>query len=204
MQITTGFRGILSHPLIYSSFQYLMGAKQGWTYFANFHIRAQKGDNILDVGCGPGDILNFLPKVNYWGFDISKTYILKAKHKYGNIANFECKYLTSHDLESLPKFDLVIATGVLHHMDDDMVIDFLKLAFKALKVSGRLVTVDPCFVSNQNPIARFIISKDRGQNVRTKEEYVKLITQVFEKVEMNIKHKIFIPYTHCYIESTRL
>ena len=152
-----------------------MGAKQGWTYLANTHIRVQTGDNVLDVGCGPADIVSYLPNVNYWGFDISEAYIANADKKYGDKAKFKCKYLTNSDLESLPSFDVVIATGVLHHMDDDTAIDFLNLALKALKAGGRLVTVDPCFTPNQNPIARFLISKDRGQHVRTEAEYAKLV-----------------------------
>jgi SAM-dependent methyltransferase len=203
MQITTGLRSILSIPLVYSSFQYLMGAKKGWAYLANQHIRAKAGDNLLDIGCGPADILDYLPKVNYWGFDISEEYIASAKRKYGANALFQRKYLTNDDLDALPKFDVVIGTGVLHHMNDSEVLNFLNIAKKALKNGGRLVTVDPCYVSNQNVLARFLISKDRGQNVRTKEECFRLINQVFDQVDLQIKHKTFIPYTHCYIECTK-
>ncbi len=203
MQITTGLRRLLSNPLIYSVFQYMMGAKKGWTYLADAHIRANNGDYILDIGCGPADIVGYLPKVNYWGFDISEAYILKAKSVYGDKANFKCKYLTIEDIQSLPEFDIVVATGVLHHMDDDVAIEFLDLAFSALKPGGRLVTVDPCYVNGQNPIARFLISKDRGQNVRSEAAYAELVSQVFKRNQLKIKHKAFVPYTHCYIECTK-
>lgn len=97
MQITTGIRSVFSTPLIYSTFQYVMGAKKGWSYLADTHIEAKIGDNILDIGCGLADVLEYLPKVNYWGFDI------------------------------------VIAAGLLHHLDDAESLALLSLAAIALK-----------------------------------------------------------------------
>jgi SAM-dependent methyltransferase len=203
MQITTGIRSILSHPAVYSAFQYLMGAKKGWSLFVDHDVRPENGDVILDIGCGPADILEYLPKVDYWGFDISEKYIDKAKAKYGQYGKFYSKMLTIADIEQMPKFDLVMACGVLHHIDDRAAIDLLKLACAALKPGGRMVTIDPCFIPNQNPIARFLISKDRGQNVRDQAGYMRLAHDVFSKVDMSVKHKTWIPYTHCCMECTR-
>lgn len=204
MQITSGVRSVLSFPIVYKLFQYMMGAKQGWTYLASSHIRAKAGDNILDVGCGPADILEYLPcDVNYWGVDISQSYIASAKAKYGHKANLSCKYLTYEDILTLPKFDVVIATGLLHHMSDAEVLNFLELAKHSLKKGGRLVTVDPCYTEKQSYLARFLISKDRGQNVRTEFGYTSLINLAFKSVRLHVKHRGFIPYTHCYIECTK-
>ena len=203
MQITTGIRSVLSNPLVYSTLQNLMGAKQGYLNLVKYQIRPFDGVNILDIGCGPGDIVDYLPSVNYWGFDISEVYISQAKKKYGNIAKFECKYLTMEDLELLPKFDVVIASGVLHHMDDDVAVHFFKLAFMALKNGGRLVTIDPCLTNNQNPVARFLINRDRGQNVRDEMGYKNLARSIFNDVKVKVKHKLWIPYTHCLMECTK-
>ena len=101
MQITTGIRSILSHPTAYSAFQYLMGAKQDWTLFVNRYVRPKNGDVVLDIGCGPADIVEYLPKVDYWGFDISEEYITKAKVKYGQRGRFYSKILTLDDLKNM-------------------------------------------------------------------------------------------------------
>lgn len=202
-QITTGLRAILSSPTVYSLFQYLMGAHRAWILFVKNDVRPKPGDNILDIGCGPADILSYLPDVNYWGFDISKVYIDKARAKYGSHGNFHCGILTLAGLDSLPKFDIVVASGVLHHLDDDVAKEFLALAHAALRPGGRLVTVDPCFAPGQNFIARFLISQDRGQCVRDRAGYDGLAENIFETRHVEVRHKAWIPYTHCYIEGTR-
>jgi SAM-dependent methyltransferase len=203
MQITTGIRSILSHPTVYSAFQYIMGAKHGWTLFVNRYVRPKVGNTILDIGCGPADIVEYLPEVEYWGFDISEEYIRKAKAKYKHQGRFYSKILSLDDLKDMPEFDLVIACGVLHHVNDQIASDIFKLAYAALKPRGRFVTIDPCFTLDQNFIARFLISKDRGQNVRDQQGYESLARKVFSNTDSNIKHKAWIPYTHCIMECTK-
>ena len=203
MQITTGIRSILSHPTIYSMFQYLMGARQGWTSFVNNYLKPKNGDVILDIGCGPADILEFLPRVDYWGFDISDQYIAKARVKYGTRGKFHTKHLSVEDLNNLPQFDLVIGCGLLHHVNDQTGREIFSLAHEALKPGGRFVTIDPCFTPDQNLVSRFLISKDRGQHVRTQEAYKNLADGIFSELDVSIKHKLWIPYTHCIMECTK-
>lgn len=200
MQITTGIRSMLSHPIIYNALQNIMGARQGWRRIVNEYLKLKPGDAILDVGCGPGDLLDYLPQVNYWGFDISAEYIAHAKKKYGARGNFCCKLFEEGDLPSLPKFDAILLSGVLHHLDDKAAIELLELLRKALKPEGRLITVDPCLDDGQNFIARFLILRDRGQNVRDKTGYEQLVQNKLNHVRTSVYHKKWIPYTNCYIE----
>lgn len=202
-QITNGLRAILGHPLVYSTFQNFMGAKRGRTLLVTDFIRPQQGMNVLDIGCGPAEILDYLPAVNYWGFDISELYIQQAQSQYGAKGKFACKILKQEDLHDLPTFDLVLAIGLLHHLDDDAAIALLNIAHKALKTGGRLVTVDPCLETGQNPIARYLILKDRGQNVRTRDSYAALVSTVFPEYRLEVRHTSWIPYTRCYMECTR-
>ncbi len=181
-QITSGIRSILSIPIVYSSFQYIMGAHGFWQTFVKNTINVKAGDTVLDIGCGPADVLQYLPQgVGYWGFDISPEYIAKAQKKYGKQGQFVCKLLEADDLANLPKFDRVLLTGVLHHLDDSMAKNVVQIAYSALKPGGKLVSVDPCYAPNQNPIARFLISKDRGQNIRVESAYKQLANKAFKK-----------------------
>lgn len=202
-QITTGMRGLLSSPHVYSLFQTLMGARGGWSRFVERYMRPKAGDSVLDLGCGPADVLDYLPPVGYWGYDISPAYIEQAQRKYGERGHFHCKLLKRSDLDQLPRFDIVVASGLLHHLDDEVAGELLVLAHAALKLGGRLVTIDPCLVPGQSPIARFLIERDRGQNVRTQDAYSALAGRVFQRLQVEVRHKTWIPYTHCFMECTK-
>lgn len=152
---------------------------------------------ILDIGCGPAGILDYLPDAEYWGFDISEEYIIHAQKKFGNRGNFQCKQIQLSDLTHLPPFDVVLALGLLHHLDDVAATAIIQLASIALKANGRLITLDPCFDPSQNRIARFLVHNDRGQNVRDKDGYNALARKVFASIQVEVRHQSWIPYTHC-------
>ncbi len=199
-QVTRGIRAILSHPIVYSSFQTIMGAHGIRQNFVANWIRPFVGMKILDVGCGPADILAYLPDVDYWGFDISDAYIEQAKTRFEKRGQFNCKQLQFDDLALLPKFDLILALGLLHHLDDSVALGVLRLGHEALKPGGRLLTIDPCLDPSQNPVAHFLVRNDRGQNVRNKEEYRALANEVFASLRVEVRHQAWIPYTHCFME----
>ena len=71
-------------------------------------------------------------------------------------------------------FSLVMATGVLHHLDDERAARLYELARRALRPNGRLITYDGCFVPEQSKTARWLLSHDRGKFVRTREAYLRL------------------------------
>ena len=88
-------------------------------------------------------------------------------------------------------------------MDDEEAKKCFQISKASLKYGGRLVTIDPVYLNNQSLIARFIISRDRGQNVRTPDQYLKIVKTVFSNIEYQIIHDMLrIPYTHfimtCY------
>ena len=202
-QVTNGLRSILSYPIVYNLFQSIMGSHKSRKDFVNNRVKPFHDMKILDIGCGPADILQNLPTVDYWGFDISENYINQAKKKFGSRGNFFCKQLEIKEVNQLPSFDLVLALGLFHHLDDEIAIEVLQLASKSLKIGGRLLSVDPCFEASQNQIAKFLISKDRGQNVRDMEGYQNLAKTIFKEPAVEVKHQAWIPYTHCYMECVK-
>jgi len=202
-QVTRGLYAVLSMPFIYTAFQNLMGAQRGWADFVRDFVKPSIGGRLLDVGCGPGELLSYLPEMEYWGFDISEAYIEYARGKFGARGNFVCKLLVAEDLATMPRFDVVVASGVLRHMDDDVARDFVALSHAALKPGGRFVTVDPCWTDHQHPVARFLISRDRGRNVRTAIGYEQLVSPVFRERKITVRHKAWVPYTHCFMECVR-
>ena len=203
-QITDGVRALLSHPLVYTSFQALMGPSSVRRNFVADFVRPAQGMSMLDIGCGPADILDFLPSVDYRGFDISEAYIEHARKRFGDRGIFTCKHLETGDLAGLPKFDVVLALGLLHHLEDAEAIGVMQLARAALKPGGRLITIDPVLDHGQNMIAGFLVRRDRGQNVRKKSGYVAIATAVFPPPRIEVRHQTWIPYTHCMMECTAI
>ncbi len=165
-QITTGVRAILSSPRVYDTFQRLMGGHVGRTDFASTMIRAASGTRVLDVGCGTGDLLAYLPTgVTYHGWDISEAYISSARARFGTRGAFHAGLLREADVDREAPYDIVIASGVLHHLDDAEVVAFARLARRAVRDGGRFVSIDPVFEPGQHPVARALIARDRGQHV---------------------------------------
>lgn len=203
LQINSVKQSILSHPAVYSSLQMIMGERHFRYRFVRDFIRPSEAMSILDIGCGPADILSYLPDVNYWGFDINAKYIANAIMRFGKRGKFHCHELGNTDLEKMPAFDIVLALGLLHHLNDSDVLNTLNLSFQSLKPGGRLLTVDPCLKVGQNAIARFLIKNDRGKYVRNREKYRDLANAIFKNPLALIQDQTWIPYTHCIMECTR-
>ncbi|MCB4364624.1 methyltransferase domain-containing protein [Hydrogenophaga taeniospiralis] len=203
-QITSGVRAILSSPIIYNSLQRMMGAHKSRQELVDKFICPASGSRILDIGSGTSEILQHLPaNIEYWGFDISLEYVSAAKKKYGARGHFHCGLLSESLLADLPKFDRVLALGVLHHLDDGQAREVFSLAHKALEDNGRMIAIDPCLADDQSAIARYLISKDRGQNVRDAEAYATLANGSFPRVHGEIHHRRWIPYTHWIMECSK-
>jgi SAM-dependent methyltransferase len=201
-QITTGIRSLLNSPSLYDFVQDILGARRGRLEFVNGHVRPSPGDRILDLGCGTARILDYLPKGAYQGFDESQIYIDAAQRHYGNRGTFTCALVGQTIIDQLQPFDLVLAMGLIHHLDEEQAHSLMKLAKSALRKGGRLVTIDPCFTTGQGAVARFLVGRDRGQNIRTAEQYRLIAEDSFKNVELTVKHRNWLPYTHCIMECT--
>ena len=98
----------------------------------------------------------------------------------------------------------MLATGVVHHLDDERAIRLFELACHALKPDGRLITYDGSFVEGQTRLARFVVSRDRGRFVRTRHAYLALASEYFERVESAVRHDLLrIPYTHLILQCSK-
>ena len=165
------------------------------------YIRPRANDRVLDCGCGPGDLFEYLPDVDYVGIDIDADYVADARSRFGDRATFRLGPLGAETMTEEAHYDLVLAWGVLHHLDDDQVREFMKLARRSLKPAGRLVTLDPCYADDQSRVARYLLDKDRGEHVRSVEEWPPLVQPTFPSVILHLRHDLLrIPYTHLIME----
>lgn len=201
MSIKEKITSILSLPRAYSLFASLSGSHQGLTRFVKEYIKPRQEDKLLDIGCGPANIITYLPDVDYTGFDISESYIESAKNKYGDKGKFFCTKIKPDVIEEENQYDIAIASGVIHHLTDEEALDLFALAQKVLKPGSRLITLDGCYTEKQSFITKFILSQDRGNYVRVEKEYKKLASTYFNTVKVSIiKDLLNIPYTHIIME----
>ncbi|WP_282136653.1 class I SAM-dependent methyltransferase [Seonamhaeicola maritimus] len=193
-------RSILKVSLLYSTYQYIVGGIRARRLFVENDAQIKLGEKVLDIGCGPGDILKFLPKVDYTGCDMDATYIKTAKEKYPQYS-FHCAGVEDFKLETPNTFDVVITTGVIHHLNNEQARTLFNLARQALKPNGRLVTFDGCYIENQNPISKKFLDMDRGNFIRRENDYVNLASPYFSSIKTKIDETYFrIPYTSIIME----
>ena len=192
---------ILSHPLAYNFLQNLLLKKKSRGLLIEKYVKPDKKDHILDLGCGPGRLIDSLPEgIQYTGVDISAEYIEDAKIRYGNKYNFICSNIMDIDFSNMGTFDKVIARGFFHHLDDRTILNLMDHIKPALSKHVQLVSLDGCYIADQNFISKFFLSNDRGNYVRTETEYMNLLKSSFNKVESFIHDDLLrIPYHHCIL-----
>lgn len=193
---------LLDSPFFYRTLRIL--SRGGRSKYVRDYVRPVAKDKILDIGCGPADILNYLPDVDYTGFDSNPKYIVAARKRFDNRGNFLCRAVKVDVIQECDYFDIVLANGVLHHLNDDDALTLFKLARRSMKANGRLVTLDCCYAEQQSRVARFLISKDRGKYARTETGYVELASKVFSSVKAVIRNDFMrLPYTHIIMECSK-
>lgn len=124
-----------------------------WSYYfslANKKIlellkgRVSSSANILDVGCGPGLLIEQLAQ-NFTGeivgLDISPKMIEFAKKRCSDFKNVE---FINTDIESAgtnKKFDAIVCMNSFHHYNDH--VNVLKDLGKLLNEDGTIILLDP-------------------------------------------------------------
>ncbi|MBF0212324.1 MAG: class I SAM-dependent methyltransferase [Magnetococcales bacterium] len=198
-----GLYSFLYHPRVYRWSQDLLGDRNLVRVASETLLRAKPGDRLLDLGCGTGNLLEFLPAVRYTGLDNNPEYIAFARKRYGDQGAFVVGDLGCLDqsVDLREKFELIALLGVTHHLSDETVLDLYRQARLLLTETGRVCVVDPCLHDRQPWIARQLAEKDRGNHVRRLEEYPRLAREVFPSVRFELRQGILrIPYSYLFME----
>lgn len=147
-------------------------------------IDSLDGDNILDIGCGEGFVINFLQNKDIIGLDISKDALTIAKAQSPDNRFFR------GDIYNLPfqkdNFDIVIVMEVLEHINDvERAIDDVKRVSKKYCIFS--VPNEPYFrlmnMLRGKNIYRFGNDIEHIQNWGTG-EFVKLLERHLEVLEV--------------------
>jgi ubiquinone/menaquinone biosynthesis C-methylase UbiE len=205
-QDDSGLKRILTISHFYEFFQEnILGGRNARKWLAKAFWKLKGGEAVVDLGCGPGTILKYLPPdVDYVGVDISENYIRAARKRFSAKGTFflgtTIDFL-NHNGTRLNSADLVLCNGLLHHLSDHEAIEVLELSKRIMKPDGRLVCLEATFLARQTRLSRWIVSSDRGGYVRSEQEWKNLIGQAFDSYSTSILTGLIrIPYTHIIIE----
>ena len=193
-----GLLRLLDRAEVYNALQGLLLRKGSRERFVREHVRPFPGCRILDIGCGAGSMLAHLPDSigPYTGIDLNPGYIEAARKRWGNRGSFHCANVAAGALPADGPYDIVLATGILHHLDDAEASRLVDIAWGALRPAGWLITYDNVLLQHQHWFARWLIAHDRGKAVRTQDAYEAIARGRFARVESAILHDTLrVPYT---------
>jgi SAM-dependent methyltransferase len=196
----TGLHYYLRLAWAYKLFQSCVGRRSGQQWLLEHHYRPQPGFRIVDIGCGPASIYSLLPNpVDYYGFDPNHRYINHGK-KYklatlmvGNVSDF----MRTHGESLAGTVDLVICSGVLHHVSHEEINEILSSSKLLLREGGRFSALEPTFLEKQDLASKFVVKQDRGQSIFMDHEWASILKRHFPNYETWVLNNFLrIPYTH--------
>lgn len=196
-----GLRRILAEPFGYRLFSSIVGSDSATRRVFDRYLPELDSKSILDVGCGPRGLVAYLPEsARYVGVDSSHKYCDSARRLNQSRGEFVCAQAECLP-DSIGKFDVIIASGLLHHLSDQSGRAFLGQMSQFLRKDGVLLTLDGVWTENQSMLARLLLQCDRGQHVRTLEQYVELAEHPIKCTGSWVLDDLLrIPYTHAILK----
>lgn len=155
--------------------------------FAEF-LPTDSGTRILDIGCGPAPDRDLMGDVTWVGLELEQKYVQYVKKRLRTGDQIVHGGVDVLDSLNLGNFDVVLLSGVLHHLSDGEVKGVLEDCLKVLGPHGSVITVDPVRTSSASRLETFLINADRGKYIRFQEQYDVLIPPGFTKTEVHIRH----------------
>lgn len=200
---------LLERGYLYNLLQSTVGATNARRYFVEHFASLPEAAGVLDIGCGPGTLIPFLPRhvARYVGFDPNPQYIEVAKRRFGSDSHsfFEADCSTAGDwlAERGGRFNVILAAGVLHHLDDREVTELLDLAITYCEPDGFFASFDNAILPHENPIAAALIRVDRGEHVRPPFEYEMLLRAKFSNIKSELHRNLMrVPYPLVFFRAT--
>jgi SAM-dependent methyltransferase len=190
---------LLGKTIVYKAFKNLVAPPKKVEKTVREFLSVPDGARVLDLGCGYGDLAPFYTnRCSYVGIDSNAAYIAEAKRRNaGNNAEFVLADISDPEVLKRGPYDLVLLTGVLHHLPTEHVLNIVSAAKNLVSISGRFVAIEPVFSPDQRLSARLIIASDRGRFVRDKDGYLNLLKSGFSNVHGEVVHgRLRIPYSH--------
>lgn len=156
-------------------------------------IRSKNEARILDIGFGTGILTKRLYDDGYeiWGIDFSEKMIEISREKMP-----EAKLIQYDFTKGIPeeaedeKFDFIISTYALHHLNDAEKVKFLTKILNLLNNRGIILIGDVAFETRE---MHDKCKSDCGENNWDDEEFY----FVFDEIKKSFKEAEFTQISHC-------
>jgi SAM-dependent methyltransferase len=196
-QRISGIYRLVTLSSIYKMLMFSLGAEKAITRYVDEVLQPNAGMKILDVGCGPANVLAYLPAVDYTGIDLNEKHIAYARQRYGDRGRFIVGNAADDLKQEEKSFDLINVSALLHHLADSEAVSLFSSLKRLLKPNGRIVTIDNVWLPEQRAAVRLINNLDSGMNIRTPEGYLALWSGLdFDVQALTFNDLLRIPYDH--------
>ena len=196
-QRISGIYRLVTLSSIYRALMFSLGAEKAIARYVDEVLQPKAGMKMLDVGCGPANVLAYLPAVDYTGIDLNEKHIAYARKQYGYRGRFIVGNAADDLKQEERSFDLINVSALLHHLGDAEAVSLFSSLKRLLKPNGRIVTIDNVWLPRQRAAVRLINSLDSGMNIRTPEGYLGLWSGLGFNVQTLILNDLLrIPYDH--------
>lgn len=85
--------------------------------FINAFIADNQIHDVLDLGCGDGNLLSLLNVPRYVGIDVSPTTLSSCASRFASRSNYA--FLPPAQLDGIPPADLAVSIDVIFHLIED-------------------------------------------------------------------------------------
>ncbi|GAV02065.1 hypothetical protein RvY_12677 [Ramazzottius varieornatus] len=189
-------KGILKYEKVFGHRYVSTGGDHTTMEFCRlFHL--QRGQKVLDVGCGIGGSAFFMAQeygVHVHGVDLSSNMISIGiqRRREGNFhgVDFEICNVMTKPFEP-DSYDLVYSRDVILHIDDKRRL--FEILFRCLKPGGQFFITDYCCGEKEHSEEFKDYVKQRGYKLLTVADYGKLLEEVgFVNVKAEDRTKQFV------------
>lgn len=154
-----------------------------------------KNKFVLDFGCGIGSNCTMFDPQSYTGIDYDDKRVKYANYLY---KEYHFSTLSRSVLDfSDNSVDYIFIMAVLHHISSDEMKGYLKEFYRVLKANGKILVIEPCFFNKALLSNNCMKTFDRGNYIRTENEYLRLFhnndyeTIVLKKFKKCLYNEIF-------------
>ena len=163
---------------------------QGKETFKFVDDHYNKGDKVLDFGCGIGSNSKLFHHNDYIGVEVDESRVLSSRLKYPKNKFEQIPYISTPS-DKIPfednSFDLVFISLCLHHIDSDTCKLLFKEFSRMLKHNGEIIGIEPCIISKKYFSNVFMNIIDAGDYILPINEYKQIYSsEAFQVKDINI------------------